>query len=351
MRQSSRKAFTLVELLVVIAIIGTLVGLLLPAVQAAREAARRNTCASNTSQLVKAMLLREGSTKDFPGYINKLGITGTPQNVRASWIVTVFPYMEQVRLFEQFSSGQLPDVYPNIEILNCPSNPPATQGEPRTAYVANAGIRRPAHPNDPPGFENPANGLFFDRTRTKELKVNPNPNWLPSEDDRDDPMRPPIVMTMALLGGNRGDGTTKTIMVSESLASLYWTYRDASDYTNTKDQLYHFGFGWELPARLTGSGGDPKLRVNGHLDPATYLDFAGMDVEFKGDPQNPDISRPGIASSAHSGGVNAGFVDGHVDFINDQVDPFIFAQLCTSNRKLSDLPQDKTSTDPNEEQY
>ena len=66
MRQSKRNAFTLVELLVVIAIIGTLVGLLLPAVQAAREAARANTCRSNMTNLQKAITQREQSMKEFP---------------------------------------------------------------------------------------------------------------------------------------------------------------------------------------------------------------------------------------------------------------------------------------------
>ena len=97
MRLSSRrKAFTLVELLVVIAIIGTLVGLLLPAVQAAREAARNNTCKNNLRQLSLSLATRESSLKNYPGYINKLGITGSPKVVRASWVVTTFPYIEQV---------------------------------------------------------------------------------------------------------------------------------------------------------------------------------------------------------------------------------------------------------------
>src|ERR687884_230998 len=104
-RRAARAGFSLVELLVVIAIIGTLVGLLLPAVQAAREAARRNSCANNLSQLPKALTIREGSTKDLPGYVNTLGIKGTTNLVRASWVVTTFPYIEQQQLFDLWNNG------------------------------------------------------------------------------------------------------------------------------------------------------------------------------------------------------------------------------------------------------
>ena len=64
--------FTLVELLVVIAIIGTLVALLLPAVQAARETARGNTCRNNLKQLMTALTLMDVQQKKLPGYINEV---------------------------------------------------------------------------------------------------------------------------------------------------------------------------------------------------------------------------------------------------------------------------------------
>ena len=64
------RGFTLVELLVVIAIIGTLVGLLLPAVQSAREAGRRNSCLNNQNQLGKSVIAFDGQKKCTPGWRN-----------------------------------------------------------------------------------------------------------------------------------------------------------------------------------------------------------------------------------------------------------------------------------------
>ena len=66
------RGFTLVELLVVIAIIGTLVALLLPAVQSARETARGNTCRNNLKQLMTALTLMDTTQKKLPGYINEV---------------------------------------------------------------------------------------------------------------------------------------------------------------------------------------------------------------------------------------------------------------------------------------
>src|SRR5687768_12162460 len=93
-----RPAFTLIELLVVIAIISTLIGLLLPAVQKAREAAARLSCGNNLKQLGLAMHNYEGATGRLP-----------PTRLRpgsATWAVLVMPQMEQENLYRQWSLGQ-----------------------------------------------------------------------------------------------------------------------------------------------------------------------------------------------------------------------------------------------------
>src|SRR5436190_8995914 len=97
----SRPAFTLVELLVVIAIIGVLVALLLPAVQAAREAARRAQCNNNLKQLALATLNYAGAQKRFPkGAESQSHPFGPP---RQSWVPYVLPYMEQQTVLNSYN--------------------------------------------------------------------------------------------------------------------------------------------------------------------------------------------------------------------------------------------------------
>lgn len=125
-----RLAFTLVELLVVIAIIGILVSLLLPAVQAAREAARRCQCSNNLGQLGLAMHHYEFNTEHLPA-----GVTNADGPIRneaigqhVSWTVQILPYIEQGNVFKHFdqeagayAAANLPVRQQRIGILICPS--------------------------------------------------------------------------------------------------------------------------------------------------------------------------------------------------------------------------------------
>jgi prepilin-type N-terminal cleavage/methylation domain-containing protein/prepilin-type processing-associated H-X9-DG protein len=99
--------FTLVELLVVIAIIGILVALLLPAIQAAREAARRSQCVNNLRQVGIAALNYENTKKTLPpgsGY----GRTD-PKEFRGTWVVPLFSYMEEQALDSQYDYNEYAD--------------------------------------------------------------------------------------------------------------------------------------------------------------------------------------------------------------------------------------------------
>ena len=101
--RTSRKTrgFTLVELLVVIAIIGILVALLLPAVQAAREAARRMSCGNNLKQLGLSMHNYHDTYKTFP----HAGRASTPGGWGPSWYVNTLPFCEQQPMHDAFAWG------------------------------------------------------------------------------------------------------------------------------------------------------------------------------------------------------------------------------------------------------
>jgi prepilin-type N-terminal cleavage/methylation domain-containing protein/prepilin-type processing-associated H-X9-DG protein len=125
--QPSNQAFTLVELLVVIAIIGVLVALLLPAIQAAREAARRSQCLNNMKQVGLAFLNYESAKKEFPlATLNPVA----PAHGTNNWAPFILPYVEQGNLIAGYDLKEDWWRTPNGEIarnpvalLLCPSTP------------------------------------------------------------------------------------------------------------------------------------------------------------------------------------------------------------------------------------
>lgn len=120
-----RSAFTLIELLVVIAIIAILIALLLPAVQQAREAARRSQCKNNLKQIGLAL-------HNYHDVYNAFPIGGTLETLGCSWRVRILPYIEQVNAYNQisFSGGFMGHVSSfqailrtlRVDVFHCPSS-------------------------------------------------------------------------------------------------------------------------------------------------------------------------------------------------------------------------------------
>ncbi len=141
-----RAAFTLVELLVVIAIIGVLVGLLLPAVQSAREAARRVQCSNNVRQLGLALHNYENTHRQFPP--SRISLTA-PTIFQQSWVSMILPFIEQGNVHAAYQHG-LPWYAPvndplttaKLPTMTCPSAPSSRELPTGALYQAiTSGLR------------------------------------------------------------------------------------------------------------------------------------------------------------------------------------------------------------------
>jgi len=301
-----RRGFTLVELLVVMSIIAALMGLLLPAVQSAREAARRSTCLSNTNQFGLAAQQFEGSRRTYPGYYNLIG------NKYVSYMVALLPYMERNDLYKIWSDNSLSttsslvasaSVY--MAIGDCPSNPLGGQGGTPLSYVANSGI-------------GDSLSSFSSLNLTAQQLVN-----LQAASGIFQNRDPTIAATSAVRVNSdyvsANDGLSMTLLFSENtLTASNWIIPSTYDYT-TAQKLNTFVWWHTLPTAPTGLSASPGNSINAYRASASVPTGVPTDLQW---------SRP---SSNHPGGVNAVFCDAHTRFLTEDIAAKVYKQLLSPN--------------------
>jgi len=297
----SSRGFTLVELLVVIAIIGVLVALLLPAVQAAREAARRMSCSSNLRQLGLAMHNYHDTHKTLPyttAAWGPSGIVNTIDNRGWSWNSFILPYIEQQAAHSQIDFGDFVPVAKHRNVLRnpipiavCPSDGKVKRVRPygmasqplfvdavaASSYVTSGG---PFNTGDPgprsapnSAFQDAARGLFYYEAVT---------------------VRFPQVT----------DGLSNTIMLGEI------TFRDA----NTPQQA---GSGRDWNGIWYGSWFAANSTPNG----SNILSFQRTGERAMNVPRNAgdQPQRQGF-HSLHPNGAQFAFGDGSVRFVSENTE-------------------------------
>jgi len=319
--------FTLVELLVVIAIIGTLVGLLLPAVQSAREASRSASCTNTLKQWAIAMHSHHDAIKCFPYF----GQSNTrPDNTskanggynidqgpygRRSFVVSLWPYIEQTDFYSRWNlKANYWEDATNVSICQkpipayyCPSDRPNALYRPtnsvlngywggmaRGNYVVNLG---------------PTKGYDSAYVRCAPFGVLGDHNT-----NRYIPYRSKI--------SDITDGSSKTLLMSENRITTSDTVSDWRGGMLFEPHTVFF-----TAAAPPNSGLD---HVWGYADMCDGTDPTMPCIQAGGN--SPNLSNlQNIARSRHPNGVNAAFCDGSVTFVPNSIDPGVWQELSTMN--------------------
>ncbi|MCA9228147.1 MAG: DUF1559 domain-containing protein [Planctomycetales bacterium] len=288
------RGFTLVELLVVIAIIGVLIGLTLPAVQAARESARRTQCGNNLKQMGLALQSYHDSFKSFPpGFImqspNFLG--------SIHWSGLMLPQIEQQNLLDTIDLNGpwgVPGT-PNfaaqstlLEVFQCPSST-ATPGQPMPSNYLGCATGRTWHESGPPGL-GPygagalrVDGVLFHNSGTRLSDVR--------------------------------DGASNTVAIGEA---LFMPSSQGIDHGGTVHVVDHWYIGSHNThfTEASEAVGSTAVLINSVFDPTLFID-----------------ERELCFSSYHPGGAQVVFADGHIDIIHETIDRQTWAAMGTRERR------------------
>jgi prepilin-type N-terminal cleavage/methylation domain-containing protein/prepilin-type processing-associated H-X9-DG protein len=319
MRVHKKSGFTLIEVLVVITIIGILIALLLPAVQAAREAARRMQCADNLVQISHATLAHEEAHKHFPTGGWTPFFIGDPdrgfdQKQPGAWPFSILPYLEQGPLREigagQNAADKRRTVVTVLEtplgVFCCPSRR-SCQAIPNTgAYIQNADEPRVLAITDYAGNSGrPCFMIALDNADTPEAMDAKMSNW-PDVSG----CNGVFYMRSRTTVADVPDGTSNTILFGEK-------YRNPAKYMAQDD-----------------TGG---ISINGGGMLESLYNMSNSTLRWFWDPNDPgyqafvqdslDVVAIRSFGSPHSDNANFGLCDGSVRAINYSADPKLLYQL------------------------
>jgi prepilin-type N-terminal cleavage/methylation domain-containing protein/prepilin-type processing-associated H-X9-DG protein len=339
------RAFTLVELLVVIAIIGILVALLLPAIQAAREAARRAQCVNNLKQISLALHNHHDSKKTFPPGVSLPGDKGTTnaQGSFSNWGLEILPFAEDPSLRSLYNSkvamsgngaGVTQETKDRqklvreteIGIYQCPSDlPSALLIAASGPDAGNSNVRYRTSSYRGNAGRNAVNGesTWYLGEKLEEsviqrgwrgplhAVVRKDTTWVPNNEEgralkrlRNEAMKDII------------DGTTKTIMLGES-TNITVDY-DGPDYTRRTLWAYSWG-NYNLSQAMARPGLSDDWLFYG--DYKKCVESPGLGYPLR--------MCPPAWYSFHPGGMNVAMCDGSATFVSFDIENRLFAYMST----------------------
>ncbi len=326
-KQASKRAFTLVELLVVIAIIGILVALLLPAIQAAREAARRTQCMNRVKQISLALIEYHDAKKAFPAALsdqpNTNATTGAAiagEYTQLSWIPYILEYMElgtmlgQNKLSIKTHWADEPNYTFGLNTaltdFRCPSQPDV-----QVTFTAQPGS---ADKEDKTNLMSHYQGIMGAKHACPLFAATP---W---------PAKTYTMYGCASAGGEANNGT----MFPTSKVKL-------KDITDGSTHTFLLGeISWDSgPQRVWVSGGGSKKALDTFVYSAKNI-FHPLNTACRGESDRPYRPCPYENNdmsfgSLHSGGCFFAMCDGSVQFIRDEISLDILKSM--ASRKSNEV--------------